>query len=224
MLEYDIFPGVAREGSLVAATVYFPEDYPGGLEYKDYLLEWQDFLAELIYSDAVRVISVPFSRGSFERWLESNPCWKKAGSATKAHSAWALEVVKNPQALADLLSERPYLPAPPLHEKTNVLVIYGIVPTAIHADAATNPMSGRLPRSLVELVRAEFQQYFSACPPFRQLSELRCSGLKIFVADRFITSGAIGKNTGSDVESNLRGVNESYGGNQSETSETAPKK
>ena len=191
MLEYDIFPGIAREGNLVAATVYFPEDYPGKLEYGDYLLERHDYLSELIYSDAVRVISVPFSRGSFERWLESNPCWKKADSATKAHSAWALDVAKSPQTLADLFSERPYLPAPPLQEKTNVLVIYGIVPTVIHADAATNPMSGRLPRSLAELVHAEFQQYFSACPPFRQLGELRCSGLKIHVGDRFVAASAL---------------------------------
>ncbi len=190
MKSYNIFPGISREDELVAAPVYFPEDYPGDPEeYKDYLLERDAFLCDLAHTDAVRIIEFPFSAPRFKKWLASNPQWEKV-DVYEAHSAWALDVAKDPGELAAVVKERPCLPAPPFGEEIGTLVLYGIVPTVLEIDATVNPMGGRLPEELTNLVLAEFRRLLSACPPYRRLSRLRCTGLKVHVGDRFVAPDA----------------------------------
>lgn len=94
------FPGCVREGGLLAALLYLPEDYAryfgGGAEdYKDYLLERHFFLRDVQFGgEFVRVVTVPFLR---EEFLKSG-----LPDTPEGHLTWALKVAKNPEKLLKL--------------------------------------------------------------------------------------------------------------------------
>jgi len=185
MRSYGIFDGVAREDHLVAAAVYFPEDYAafyGSQEdYQDYLLERHNFLEDLYLDEAVRVVHVPFDMADYRRWLTGNTAWTEG---PEARSAWALAQAAGEDALEALKQKHPLLPAAPREEELVVSVFFGVVPVLLAVRDDLARIGKRLDSGRLTRIADVFGRNLPGAPVFRRLSPLRCRGMRVFVGDR----------------------------------------
>ncbi|HOV78801.1 MAG TPA: hypothetical protein PK728_01725 [Bacillota bacterium] len=183
---YDIYQGIAAEGSLVAAAVFSLEDFKemgrSLDEYKDYLLERQNCL-DVISCRPVRIVHVPFDKETYKNWLKKKPYWAKK---RESYSAWALDVAKNPKVLSALLEKHPVMPSPPVEEETGILTLYGIIPVFIENKNEIQLMAESLPHGTLSRIAANVRSVFAVVPDFKPLSPFRSRGIRLYVGDRFI--------------------------------------
>lgn len=188
MRSLGIYDAVAREDNLVAAAMYFWDDYKemfkGSVEeYKDYLLERHNFLENLKAAEPVRVVHVPFDPAEYFRWLENSSCWR---NGPEARSAWVLDAVKNPEVMERLLKKRPVIPAAPVEEELETLVIFGAVPVVLASEEEAMLIGGRLPRRYLLNVVLEFRRFFAEVPDLQRMSRLRYRGMRLFIGERLV--------------------------------------
>lgn len=185
---YGIHEGVARDGNIIAATFYMPEDYVQMFgktieEYKDYLLERHIYLEEMIDTEPVKVTHVPFDPGDYARWLEENSFWR---DSSEARSAWALEKAKNPAALRALSEKYPVRPAAPVEEEREARVFCVLVPLLLTDEDEVRLAGRRLPREHLSALASELKRIFAGAEEYTKISSLRCRGMKMFIGERFV--------------------------------------
>jgi len=182
---YGIFDGVAREDHLVAAAVYFPEDfaafYGSREDYQDYLLERHNFLEELYLDEAVRIVHVPFDPADYRTWLKSHAGWTEG---PEARSAWALARAVDEDALNTLKKRYSFLPAAPTGEELVVSVLFGVVPVLLAVKDDLTRIGRRLDAARLSRIAGTFLKQAPGAPSFRRISPLRSYGMRVFVGDR----------------------------------------
>ncbi|HUW66380.1 MAG TPA: hypothetical protein VMW83_17105 [Spirochaetia bacterium] len=185
MRSYGIFDGVAREDHLVAAAVYFPEDfaafYGSKEDYQDYLLERHNFLEDLYLDEAVRIVHVPFDPADYRTWLKSHGNWTEG---PEARSAWAMARAADEDALNILKKKHSFLPAAPTGEELVVSVFFGVVPVLLAVKDDLTRIGKRLDSGRLTRITDAFLQQLPGAPAFKRLSALRCGGMRVFVGDR----------------------------------------
>jgi hypothetical protein len=176
---------VAREDHLVAAAVYFPEDfaafYGSKEDYQDYLLERHNFLEDLYLDEAVRIVHVPFDPADYQTWLKAHNGWTEG---QEARSAWALARAVDEDALNTLKKKQSFLPSAPTGEELVVSVFFGVVPVLLAVKDDLARIGKRLDAGRLTRVADAFSKQLPGAPAFHRLSPLRCGGMRIFVGDR----------------------------------------
>lgn len=186
---YGIHEGVAREGNVVAAAYYTPEDYgrlfgKGLDEYKDYLIERQDFLDGIKNTEAVKIIHVPFDPDDYKEWFKKKVAWL---DGSEARSAWALEKAKDPAALRALSEKYPVRPAAPVEEKREARAFGALVPLFLAEEDEARAAGRRLPRERLLSFASKLKELLAGTEEYTKISALRCKGVKLFIGERFVS-------------------------------------
>lgn len=177
-MKKDFFSGIVIRNNLVAATIYFWEDFKtifntDDIEvYKDYLLQRDHFLKDLAYTP-VRIIDVPFDLKRFEQ------------SQKRTHNEWAWEVANTPEQLDMLLAKYPFIPEAPKKEGIACATLMAVLPVTFDKESfnlANNP----IPVEQLNLLISKIETYFQL-PQLKYLSNHRCKGAGFSVGDRFIS-------------------------------------
>ena len=185
---YGIHEGVAREGNVVAAAYYMPEDYgrlfgKGLEEYKDYLIERQDFLEGIKNTEAVKIIHVPFDPDDYKEWFKKKVAWL---DGSEARSAWALEKARDPAALRELYEKYPVRPAAPVEEKREARAFGALVPLFLAEEDEVRAAGRRLPREQLLSFASELKEALAGTEEYTKISPLRCKGVRMFIGERFV--------------------------------------
>ncbi|RDV80734.1 hypothetical protein [Ammonifex thiophilus] len=182
------FPGCAREGDLLAALLYFPEDYAryfgGSVEdYKDYLLERHFFLGD-VGGEFVRVVTVPFLR---EEFLKSG-----LPDTPESHLTWALKAAKNPEKLLKLKEKVGVLPGPQMEEMFSCRVVFAAFTLPVRGMSDLFYLQGKLKAKLVRQVAKKLEEaLLGGLPRFRALSRNRAFGVGLAIGNALVSDGAV---------------------------------